>query len=64
MMPPEKLGTNFDTEILKSPLTVGRPKGELGPDVHNSPVMKPADPLKLIPENSRTVRGGNGKKGR
>jgi hypothetical protein len=56
---PERLGTNFDTEILKSPLTVGRPKGELGPDVHNSPVMKPADPLKLVPENSR--RAGKSK---
>lgn len=50
---PEKFGSNFDKEVIKTPLTVGRPKGEKGPDVANSPVMRPADPLKLIPGNSR-----------
>ncbi len=46
---PGKLGKNFDTEILKSPLTVGRPKGEKGPEINNTPVFRPADPLKFIP---------------
>lgn len=44
-----KMGNTFDKKILKSPLTVGRPSGEKGPDIHNSPVMIPGDPLKLIP---------------
>jgi hypothetical protein len=57
---PEKLGKTFDDKILKSPLTVGRPRKEPGPDVNNPPVIAPADPLKLIPGNSRTVRGGKG----
>lgn len=55
---PEKLGRNFDTEILKSPLTVGRPKGEKGPDAENIPVSKPDDPLRLIPGNSRKAGKG------
>ena len=53
---PEKLGKNFDEKILKSPLTVGAPKGEPGPDVRNTPVAAPADPLKLIPGNSRKAK--------
>jgi hypothetical protein len=53
---PEKMGKSLDDKLLKSPLTVGRPKGEKGPDVHNSPVMHPPDPLKFIP--------GGGKKGK
>jgi len=55
---PGKLGNTFDRDILKSPLTVGRPKGEKGPDVENTPVARPADPLKLIPGNSRTAGKG------
>ena len=50
---PEKFANTFDDEILKSPLTVGRPKNEPGPDVRNNPVATAADPLKLIPGNSR-----------
>jgi len=52
---PEKFGNNFDDRILKSPLTVGRPTNEPGPDVRNNPVAAPADPLKLIPGNSVTA---------
>jgi hypothetical protein len=43
---------SFDEKILKSPLTVGRPMNEPGPDVRNNPVAMPSDPLKLIPGNS------------
>ena len=43
-------GVNFNTEILKSPLTVGRTGNEPGPDVNNSPVVNIKDPLGLIPE--------------
>lgn len=57
---PDKFGKTFDDKILKSPLTVGRPKKEPGPDVANSPVMAPADPLKLIPGSSRTAGKGKG----
>lgn len=46
----------FDEEILKSPLYVGRPKNEPGPQVNNNPVAKPEDPLKLIPGNSKKAR--------
>jgi hypothetical protein len=55
---PEKLGVNFDDRVLKSPLTVGRPTNEPGPDVRNNPVAAPADPLKLIPGNARTIAKG------
>jgi hypothetical protein len=50
---PEKMGKSFDDKILKSPLTVGRPKNEPGPEVHNNPVAAPSDPLKFIPGNSK-----------
>jgi hypothetical protein len=50
------MGESFDDKILKSPLTVGRPKNEPGPAVNNSPVFDPADPLKLIPGNSKKAR--------
>lgn len=50
---PEKFGNTFDDRILKSPLTVGAPKGEPGPDVRNNPVMQPADPLKYIPSGGK-----------
>lgn len=53
----DRMGQTFDSEILKSPLTVGRPKNEPGPDVHNNPVAKPNDPLKLIPGNSMKAKG-------
>ena len=56
---PSKLGPNFDEEMLKSPLTVGRPKNEPGPDTSNIPVSRPADPLGLLPMNSR--KAGKGK---
>jgi hypothetical protein len=46
----EGFGVNFNTEILKSPLTVGRTGNEPGPDVNNNPVAQPKDPLGLIPE--------------
>jgi hypothetical protein len=55
---PEKFGKNFDDEMLKSPLTVGRPGKEPGPEVNNSPIARPADPMKFIPGNSRTASGG------
>lgn len=48
-----KMGNTFDAEMLKSPLTVGRPKMEPGPEVHNNPVAFPADPLDILPGNSR-----------
>lgn len=44
-----KMGNTFDSKILKSPLTVGRTGAEPGPDVNNSPVAKPGDPLGFIP---------------
>ena len=50
---PNSMGRSFDDEMLKSPLTVGRPKADPGPDVHNNPVARPEDPLKLIPGNSK-----------
>jgi hypothetical protein len=50
-----KMGNTFDEEMLKSPLTVGRPRNEPGPEEHNIPVAKPDDPLRLIPENSRKM---------
>lgn len=49
---PEKLGNTFDDKVLKSPLTVGRPMNEPGPDVRNNPVAMPKDPLNFIPGNS------------
>ncbi len=49
----DKMGNTFDSEMLKSPLTVGRPGKEPGPDVHQNPVAKPDDPLKFLPSNSR-----------
>ena len=52
---PEKMGNTFDDRVLKSPLTVGRPANAMGPDVNNNPVAAPADPLKLVPGNSRTI---------
>jgi len=50
-----KMGSTFDEEMLKSPLTVGRPRNEPGPEVHNSPVAKPEDPLRFLPENTRKM---------
>lgn len=49
-----KMGNSFDAKILKSPLTVGAPKNEPGPDVYNNPVAKPGDPLGLLPEGGKT----------
>lgn len=49
----KKSKKSFDTEMLKSPLTVGRPSKEPGPDVNNTPVMMPSDPLGFIPSNSK-----------
>jgi hypothetical protein len=46
----EAQGNTFNTEILKSPLTVGRTGNEAGPDVYNNPIAQPRDPLGLIPE--------------
>jgi hypothetical protein len=51
----DRMGRTFDDEMLKSPITVGRPRNEPGPEVHNNPVAKPDDPLRLIPENSRKM---------
>lgn len=53
---PGKFGNTFDSTVLKSPLTVGRPSKEPGPEVLNNPVAKPSDPLKLIPQNSEKAR--------
>jgi hypothetical protein len=50
---PDRMGKSFDDEMLKSPLTVGRPRNEPGPEVNNNPVAKPEDPLKYIPGNAR-----------
>jgi hypothetical protein len=44
------MGNTFNSEILKSPLTVGRVGNEPGPDVYNNPVVDVKDPLGLIPE--------------
>jgi hypothetical protein len=44
------MGNTFNSEILKSPLTVGRTGNEPGPDVNNNPIAQPKDPLGLIPE--------------
>jgi hypothetical protein len=55
---PEKFGKNFDDEMLKSPLTVGRPGKEPGPEINNSPIARPADPMKFIPGNSKKMGGG------
>ena len=52
---PESMGRSFDDRIMKSPLTVGRPRKEPGPDVHNSPVAAPDDPLRYIPSNSKKM---------
>lgn len=49
-------GNTFDSNVLKSPLTVGRPGNEHGPDVHNNPIARPSDPLNLIPGNSKKAR--------
>lgn len=58
----DKLGKNLDSDILKSPLTVGRPNSkEPGPDVANTPVAHPADPLGFIPGNSKKAGGKKGK---
>ena len=46
----EGMGNTFSSEILKSPLTVGRVGNEPGPDVYNNPVVDVKDPLGLIPE--------------
>jgi hypothetical protein len=46
----EGMGNTFNSEILKSPLTVGRVGNEPGPDVYNNPVVDVKDPLGLIPE--------------
>ncbi len=51
-----KFGINFDDTIYKGPLTVGRPGKEPGPDVRNTPVAKPADPLGFIPMNSEKMK--------
>jgi hypothetical protein len=47
------MGNTFDSTMLKSPLTVGAPRNEPGPDVNNNPVAQPTDPMKFIPGNSR-----------
>ena len=54
---PESMGKSFDDSILKSSLTVGRPKNEPGPETNNSPVAQPDDPLKFTPTVSRKARG-------
>ena len=46
----EAMGNTFNSEILKSPLTVGRLGNEPGPDIYNNPIAQPKDPLGLIPE--------------
>lgn len=53
---PGSMGNNFDQDMLKSPLTVGRPKNDPGPQVNNNPVAKPDDPLKFLPSNSKKAK--------
>lgn len=55
---PEKFGNTLDDEVYKGPLTVGRPTNEPGPDVNNTPVARPDDPLGFLPENSKKMGGG------
>jgi hypothetical protein len=50
---PENMGKSYDESMLKSPLTVGRPGREPGPEVNNNPVAMPSDPMKFIPGNSK-----------
>lgn len=52
-----KMGNTFDEKILKSPLTVGRPGKEPGPEVRNTPIAMPKDPLGFIPMNSEKMKG-------
>lgn len=59
---PEKMGNTLDKEIYKGPLTVGRPTNEPGPDVNNSPVGRPDDPLGFLPENSKTMGGSRSRR--
>jgi hypothetical protein len=47
------MGKSFDEDMLKSPLTVGRPRNEPGPETNNNPVAEAADPLGFLPSNSR-----------
>ena len=49
----DKMGKSFDEDMLKSPLTVGRPRNEPGPETNNNPVAEAADPLGFLPSNSR-----------
>jgi hypothetical protein len=56
----EKFGNNFDSRVLKSPLTVGRPGNEPGPDVRNNPIAMPKDPLNLIPGDE--LKAGRGRR--
>lgn len=53
---PNSMGKSFDESILKSPLTVGRPKKEPGPEVHNNPVAAPEDPLGFVPMKSKKAK--------
>ncbi len=53
---PNSMGKAFDDSILKSPLTVGRPKKEPGPEVHNNPVATAEDPLGFIPMKSKKAK--------
>lgn len=53
----EKMGNTYNSSVMKTPLTVGKPKGEKGPDVNNNPVMKPEDPLGFIPSGGDRGKG-------
>ena len=57
----ESMGNTFDSQVLKSPLTVGRTGNEPGPDVNNNPSAQPKDPLGLFPEGGDKASWG-GKK--
>lgn len=46
---PEKMSNSYKDSTLKTPLSVGKNKGEPGPDVNNPPIARPSDPLKFMP---------------
>ena len=48
-----KLGNTFSAPELLSPLNAPRAGAEPGPDVANSPVINPPDPLGYIPGGSK-----------
>ena len=54
---PNKLSKHTLDESFISPLNEQRLTQEPGPDVFNIPVISPADPLKLIPQQAKKAHG-------